>query len=151
MGVNAGATEKASAVLADDESGQTNEGGGRLCGATTASGRPCPVHAVKESEPPRCLFHSDAHARASAKGGRVKDNRRRLRLGEIDFSDASTVRQFFETLARSMLTGEIPSQRGRDVAAVAAEALRVRQGVELSERVDALEAAQAAADEGAEL
>ncbi len=90
-----------------------------------------------------CFAHSerlaDKRRQAQAQGGRVVAERRKLLVGQIDFSSGEAVRGFFESLARAVLRGELASGRARDCASIAQMALAVRRGVEVEERLVELE------------
>ena len=116
------------------------EGAGQFCKATTRAGKRCRAIPLADGF---CFAHSptlaDKRRQAQAQGGRVVAERRKLLVGQIDFGSGEAVRLFFESLARAVLRGELPSGRARDCASIAQMALAVRRGAEVEERLAELE------------
>ena len=90
-----------------------------------------------------CFAHSErlAEKRKAAQqaGGRAVSDRRKLLVGAVSFDTPEAVRAFFEGLARAVLRGEVPPAKATAASQIGEAALRVRAGIELGERLDALE------------
>jgi hypothetical protein len=90
-----------------------------------------------------CFAHSpklaDKRRAAQAAGGRVTSERRALLVGIVSFDTPEAVRCFFEGLARAVLRGEVPPAKALAASQIGEAALRVKAGIELGERLDALE------------
>lgn len=124
--------------------GDRRDGDG-FCSATNKAGGQCHAPALRGEQ--FCLAHlpgAEAEERRRAmrsRGGRSVSERRKLLVGVIDFSTPVSVRCYFEALAKSVLRGELPPPRAAAACQIAEAALRVKAGIELGERLDALESA----------
>lgn len=124
--------------------GESVSGDGH-CKARNKAGGPCRAPAMRGMD--YCLMHDPTESgvrrrkEMQTRGGATTTNRRKLLLGMIDFSSATSTRIFFETLARACLRGEVAPALARDTAAIAKEAVLVRQGEEAEARLSAVETA----------
>jgi len=114
----------------------------RMCLATTRAGTRCraPV-LVGESY---CLSHHPAYEQKRRQmrslGGQATTSRLRLLTGAIDYGTPEATRRFGEALTRAVIRNEVPPARATAAWAIAEGVERLRAGVELIARMDALEA-----------